>query len=184
MRPEQDAFEQLARQGNLVPVVREILADLDTPLSLYRRLDDGRTTFLLESVEGAEKWARYSFIGVGARAIFRARGTQVEWTQGDATTRFDAGPDPLAFLRDRLREKRPAWPEGLELPRFVGGAVGMSPSGLEATIWSRTLLHCRPKLKYIPPVYSCLSIGNAGTSDTALGEGFSFRTCRFFLLNS
>jgi anthranilate synthase component 1 len=125
LRPEQDAFEQLARQGNLVPVVREILADLDTPLSLYRRLDDGRTTFLLESVEGAEKWARYSFIGVGARAIFRARGTQVEWTRGDATTRFDAGPDPLAFLRDRLREKRPAWPEGLELPRFVGGAVGM-----------------------------------------------------------
>ena len=66
-------------------VVREILADLDTPLSLYRRLDDGRTSFLLESVQGGEKWARYSFIGTGARAIFRARGPEVEWSEGDHT---------------------------------------------------------------------------------------------------
>ena len=57
LRPSQDEFESLASRGNLIPVVREIVADMDTPLSLFRRLDDGRTAFLLESVEGGEKWA-------------------------------------------------------------------------------------------------------------------------------
>jgi anthranilate synthase component 1 len=95
----------LARQGNHIPVVREILADLDTPLSLFRKIDDGRTAFLLESVEGGEKWARYSFLGVGARAIFRAFGSRVEWVEGGETEIIQ--------------------PEDFSLPRFVGGAVGM-----------------------------------------------------------
>jgi anthranilate synthase component 1 len=123
-RPSQEAFKALATRGNLIPVVREILADLDTPLSLFRRLDDGRTSFLLESVEGGEKWARYSFIGTGARAIFRARGRDVEWSQGGTTERIRVDGDPLEVLREKLAELRPAVPEGLELPRFVGGAVG------------------------------------------------------------
>ncbi len=125
LRPAPDAFERLAHRGNLVPVVREILADLDTPLSLYRRLDDGRTTFLLESVEGGEKWARYSFIGVGARAIFRSRAGSVEWVEGDRIETIDADGDPLAILRDRLAARQPALPEGVDLPPFLGGAVGM-----------------------------------------------------------
>jgi len=124
LRPSQEEFERLSTQGTLVPVVREILADLDTPLSLFRKLDDGRTTFLLESMEGGEKWGRYSFIGVGARAIFRARGRQVEWTEGDETRRVETPGDPLELLRERLARMRPALPEGLALPRFLGGAVG------------------------------------------------------------
>ena len=123
-RPSQEAFIALATRGNLIPVVREILADLDTPLSLFRRLDDGRTSFLLESVEGGEKWARYSFIGTGSRAIFRARGREVEWTEAGKTERFDVVGDPLEVLREKLARFRPVVPEGLELPRFVGGAVG------------------------------------------------------------
>ena len=59
LRPSLEQFEALARRGNLIPVAREILADLDTPLSLFRRLDDGATSFLFESVQGGEKWARY-----------------------------------------------------------------------------------------------------------------------------
>jgi anthranilate synthase component I len=125
LRPEPHEFGRLALQGNLVPVVREILADLDTPLSLFRALDDGNTAFLLESVEGGEKWARYSFIGTGARAIFRARGRSVEWTEGGETRRFEAPGDPLEVLRARLAEYRPVAPSDLELPRFTGGAVGM-----------------------------------------------------------
>jgi hypothetical protein len=78
LRPSVEQFRSLAARGNLIPVVREILADLDTPLSLFRRLDDGRTAFLLESVQGGENWARYSFLGTGARATFRARGREVE----------------------------------------------------------------------------------------------------------
>ncbi len=123
--PLADECAELATRGNLIPVVREVLADLDTPLSLFRQLDDGATSFLLESVQGGEKWARYSLIGVGSRAQFHARGAAVEWTERGATRRFDAGGDPLAVLRARLAEFRPVTLPGIELPRFTGGAVGM-----------------------------------------------------------
>jgi len=125
LRPSVESFEALASRGNLIPLAREILADLDTPLSIFRKLDDGRTTFLLESVEGGEKWARYSFVGTGARAIFRARGREVEWVEGDHCERVSVSGDPMEFLRAKLARFRPACPEDLELPRFVGGAVGM-----------------------------------------------------------
>lgn len=125
LRPQPDEFARLATQGNLVPVAREILADLETPLSLFRKLDDGRTAFLFESVEGGEKWARYSFIGTGARAIFRARGAEIEWQEGGETQRFTAPGDPLEVLRDRIARFRPVVVPGQELPRFAGGAVGM-----------------------------------------------------------
>ena len=125
LRPSQEVFEDLARRGNLVPVIREIMADHDTPLSLFRRIDDGRTSFLFESVEGGEKWARYSFLGTGARAIFRARGSEVEWSEGGETTRLRATGDPLEILRERLSRVRAAVPDGADLPRFLGGAVGM-----------------------------------------------------------
>lgn len=124
LRPQLDEFASLATQGNLIPVVREILADLETPLSLFRQLDDERTTFLLESVEGGEKWARYSFVGTGSRAIFRARGRQVEWVEEGETRSFEAEGDPLEVLRARLAEYTPVRPPGLDLPRFTGGAVG------------------------------------------------------------
>ena len=125
LRPSPEAFERLATEGNLIPVAREVLADLDTPVSLFRRLDDGRTSFLFESVEGGEKWGRFSFIGTGARAVFRARGRDVEWVRNGDTERIRAEGDPLALLRAELRRLRPVHPEGLELPRFAGGAVGM-----------------------------------------------------------
>ena len=125
LRPSLDRFLELAGTGNCIPVAREILADLDTPLSLFRRLDDGMTTFLLESVEGGEKWARYSFIGTGARAIFRARGRDVEWVEKGETQRVRVDGDPLQFLRDKIARFEPAIPEELDLPRFIGGAVGM-----------------------------------------------------------
>ena len=124
-RPQAEEFADLATQGNLIPVVREILADLDTPLSLFRRLDDGRTTFLFESVEGGEKWARYSFVGVGSRAVFRARGQEVEWSEGGKTQRFQAAGDPMEELRARLAAVHPVALPGDPLPRFTGGAVGM-----------------------------------------------------------
>ena len=125
LRTSPEQFEELARRGRHVPVLREILADLDTPLSLFRKLDDGRTAFLLESVEGGEKWARYSFLGVGARATFSARGRQVEWSEGGRTETLTAEGDPLEILRERLRAFAAAKPEGSALPRFLGGAVGM-----------------------------------------------------------
>ena len=105
--------------------MRELLADMDTPLSLFRRLDDGRVSFLFESVEGGEKWSRYSFIGTGARAIFRARGREIEWEEDGRTERTTARGDPLEFLRAKLAALHPVPAEGDALPRFLGGAVGM-----------------------------------------------------------
>ena len=125
LRPSLEQFQELATQGNLIPVAREILADLDTPLSLFRRIDDGTASFLLESVQGGEKWARYSFMGMGTRAGFRARGRRIEWTERGETSVVEVEGDPLEFLRDRLAALRPVQPQGLDLPRFVGGAVGM-----------------------------------------------------------
>jgi anthranilate synthase component 1 len=125
LRPSQEVFEQHARRGNLVPVVRELLADMDTPVSLFRRLDDGRTSFLFESVEGGEKWGRYSFIGTGARAIFRARGGDVEWEEGGRVFRTHVDGDPLEFLRAKLAALHPVPPADDALPRFLGGAVGL-----------------------------------------------------------
>ncbi len=125
LRPSREQFEDLASKGNLIPVMREIMADLDTPLSIFRRLDDERTSFLLESVEGGEKWARYSFIGTGARAIFRARGSEVEWLEDGRCERHVEPGDPLEFLRRKLAQIEPAHPDDVELPRFIGGAVGM-----------------------------------------------------------
>ena len=108
-----------------MPVVREVLADCDTPLSVFRKLDDGSTSFLLESVEGGERWARYSFIGTGARAIFRARGSHVEWVEGGRCERSEAPGDPLEVLRHKLAELSAVTLEGVDLPPFLGGAVGM-----------------------------------------------------------
>jgi len=125
LRPSLEQFESLARRANWIPLSREILADLDTPLSLFRRLDDGESSFLLESVEGGEKWARYSFIGSGARARFRARGRRVEWEEAGETQRFEVDGDPLEFLREKLATFDAVAPGDLGLPRFVGGAVGM-----------------------------------------------------------
>ena len=125
LRPSPEEFADLAKRGNWIPVVREILADLDTPLSLFRRLDDGETSFLLESVQGGEKWARYSFMGTGARASFRARGGEIEWVEKGRSEKVRVEGDPLEYLRAKLAECRHVQPEGLALPRFIGGAVGM-----------------------------------------------------------
>jgi anthranilate synthase component 1 len=129
LRPSLEEFESCSRRGNLIPVAREILVDLDTPLSLFRRLDDGRTSFLLESVEGGEKWARYSFLGSGARATFTAHGREVAWVEWIGGERYSeevtTPGDPLEFLRGKLRSLHHVTPEGIEWPRFIGGAVGM-----------------------------------------------------------
>src|SRR5437016_13256219 len=75
--PDFDTFRVLAEQGNLIPVYREILADLETPVSAFLKIDDGGDAFLLESVEGAEKWGRYSFLGVAPDQVLISKGRRV-----------------------------------------------------------------------------------------------------------
>ncbi len=127
VRPDRAEFRALARRGAPVPLVREVLADLDTPLSAFLKIDDGETAFLFESMEGGERWSRYSFIGVGSRARFLARGGRVEISRPGLPPRVvtlppDHSEDPLGLLRDLLGELRPLELPGL--PPFAGGAVG------------------------------------------------------------
>lgn len=105
--PSREEFLRLSREGNIIPVRADLLADLETPVSAYAKLRSAGPAFLLESVEGGEHVSRYSFIGCNPRKIFRAR-------PGEA--------DPLATLQQELANYRPvAVPD---LPPFTGGAVG------------------------------------------------------------
>ncbi len=133
--PDFNEFERKAKEGNLIPVYREILADLDTPLSAFLKLK-GKTGFLLESVEGGEKWARYSFIGSDPFLIIEGKrktltikkGRQKEKVKFDnvGTTclpdRQARFRDPLEIISAELKKYKPVIMPGL--PRFFGGFVG------------------------------------------------------------
>jgi anthranilate synthase component 1 len=120
--PDLREFRKLAEKGNLIPVYREILADMETPVSAFRKIDDGRYSFLLESVEGGEKWARYSFLGSGPSIVIRSSGNSVEIIRKGRKERRSFDRDPLEAVKDILAEYRPVPNPGL--PRFYGGAVG------------------------------------------------------------
>ncbi len=119
--PTRDTFCALAEKGNLIPVYREIMADMDTPVSAFRKLDDGRFSYLLESIEGGEKWGRYSFLGSAPSVIIRSKGNLVE-TITDGILASKEAADPLACVKELLAQFTPVEVEGL--PRFFGGAVG------------------------------------------------------------
>jgi anthranilate synthase component 1 len=119
--PDFTTFLELSSRGNLIPVYREIMADMDTPVSAFKKLDDGRFSFLLESIEGGEKWARYSFLGSTPSMIVRSKGSCVEIIENGVTTTLSSD-DPLRCVRDVMARFTPVEVEGL--PRFFGGAVG------------------------------------------------------------
>ncbi|MBC7961695.1 MAG: anthranilate synthase component I [Steroidobacteraceae bacterium] len=119
--PRLDNFCSLAKTGNLIPVYREIMADLDTPVSAFKKLDDGQFSYLLESIEGGEKWGRYSFLGSSPSVIIRSKGNLIEIINDGVTTSRNA-PDPLDCIRELLARYIPVEVDGL--PRFFGGAVG------------------------------------------------------------
>jgi anthranilate synthase component 1 len=126
--PSREGFVEAVKEGNLIPVYRELLADGDTPVSAYAALAGGDHSFLLESVVGGSTWAAYSFVGVAPRAVVRWRGgtAAVTWYDVDAggppRTAEWAAADPTAALAEVLGELRPVVMPGL--PRFWGGAVG------------------------------------------------------------
>jgi len=120
--PSLDEFLALAERGNLIPVYREILADMETPVSAFKKIDNGNTSFLLESIEGGEKWARYSFLGSGPARIFRCRGQHYEILSGGEIEEQGESKDPLDVMRRFMAPYHPVEVEGL--PRFFGGFVG------------------------------------------------------------
>ena len=117
-----ERFRELARDSRLVPVWTELLFDVDTAVTAYARLARAPYGFLLESVVGGERWARYSFLGTDPAAVWRLRGDQATWWTRDGGWGPVEAADPLADLSRRLEAYRPA--SVPELPRFWGGAVG------------------------------------------------------------
>jgi anthranilate synthase component I len=121
-QPSFDEFRQKAKKGNLIPVYREILADMETPVSAFLKIDDGRHSFLLESMEGGEKWARYSFLGSRPSVIVKSFGRTAEVIRNGKKERLPFDHDPLEVIKDLLSAYAPV-PDH-SLPRFFGGAVG------------------------------------------------------------
>jgi anthranilate synthase component 1 len=121
--PSLDEFRQKAGEGNLIPVYRELLADMLTPVSAFMRVDNGEYSFLLESVQGGEKWARYSFLGSGPSTIVCTKGkTGYFIKDGETTEQKHISGDPVDFLKEKMAGFAPVEVSGL--PRFFGGAVG------------------------------------------------------------
>jgi len=125
--PSFEAFSALCSQGNLIPVRCEVLADLETPVSAFlklRRANPGSDAFLLESVEGGENLARYSFLGVASRGYLKTRGREVWYAFDGHEEHFELEPgrDPLHIVESTLARFRYVKDAGL--PRFPGGAVG------------------------------------------------------------
>ncbi|MBT4328894.1 MAG: anthranilate synthase component I [Gammaproteobacteria bacterium] len=120
---EQSRFDQLAAQGhNRIPLTREILADMDTPLSAYRKLAEGAWSYLFESVQGGEKWGRYSIIGLPAKTILRVRGQQITIETDGVEVESIHSDDPLSWIEAYRQQFDVAQCEGF--PRFTGGLVG------------------------------------------------------------
>jgi anthranilate synthase component 1 len=134
--PRLEEFQKLATQGNLIPVTRRLLADIETPLSAYRKIRGAGESFLFESVEGGEHIGRYSFVGCNPRALIRQTGNRVEIVENGKVIEHFEVVDPRLARSDAPNQVR----DGLEvvervmkkyravpvagLPRFTGGAVG------------------------------------------------------------
>ena len=124
--PTLDEFLKLTAQGNVIPVTRRMLADIETPLSAYRKIRGAGESFLFESVEGGEHLGRYSFVGCNPRAVIRQTENRVEVLEnGKVTETFSIGKDVkdgLVVVERVMKKYRAVAVPGL--PRFTGGAVG------------------------------------------------------------
>jgi anthranilate synthase component 1 len=117
-----DRFIELAARGNLIPVFREIFADLETPVSAFVKMGDTPYSYLLESVQGGEKWGRYTFIGMNPSIVFKYTQGEVSITDGGVEKVVKPQGDPLDELKKVMSRYAPVPVPGL--PRFYGGAVG------------------------------------------------------------
>ena len=119
--PNKKEFMGLAEQGNIIPVYRELLADLDTPISAFLKVDGGEYSYLLESVEGGENVARYSFLGSSPSLIITSKGKEITFTVGGKENTFHT-EDPLKEVKKYMSKFKFVPVKGL--PRFSGGLVG------------------------------------------------------------
>jgi anthranilate synthase component 1 len=121
-KPTLDEVRSLAAEGNLIPIYRELPADLETPVSVYLKLRNGGPSFLLESVEKGEQVGRYSFLGVHPPMTVTAQADQVTIGAAGGSILEETTGDPLNVVKEILSSRKPVRLPGL--PRFIGGAVG------------------------------------------------------------
>ncbi|MBU1171466.1 MAG: chorismate-binding protein [Proteobacteria bacterium] len=121
--PDKKTFCALAEKHNVLPLCIEILADTETPVSLLKKFYTGKgPLFLLESVEGGERWGRYSFLGTSARTQIRVFRDYVEITDNGSCEKIDHQGDPLLVLKNFMARFTPV--DMTDLPRFWGGMTG------------------------------------------------------------
>lgn len=154
MTPEQ--FQALADQGyNRIPVVREVFADLDTPVSTYLKLASGHYSYLFESVQGGEKWGRYSIIGLPASTVLKIAGHHLEVLEHGHVVESRRVEQPLAFVEDFLHRYRvPALPG---LPAFNGGLVGYFGYDTVRYVERRLAKSCPPDVIGVPDILLMVS---------------------------
>ncbi len=116
-------IEQLQQQGyKTAPVMRTVLADYDTPLSVYHKVANQPNTYLLESVQGGEKWGRYSIIGLPCEKRLEVRGNQITLLKNEQVIEQQVADDPLAWI-EAFQQRFSVFPQA-GLPTFSGGLVG------------------------------------------------------------
>ncbi len=120
--PNHEQFNELAKTYNLIPVHKDILADLDTPVSAFRKINRSRYGFLLESVEGGERIARYSFLGDNPSILFQSKGNNVSLRYNGTNVQESTVTDPIESLKTFMSQFHVY--RDPDLPRFFGGAVG------------------------------------------------------------
>jgi len=119
--PSKKEFIKKAKKGNLIPVYKEFVADLETPASAFLKIDTGKYSYLLESVEGGEKLARYSFLGSTPSLVFKSKGKSVEIIRGTRRRKFKSN-NVLTEIKKIVNQYKFVHVRGL--PRFCGGLVG------------------------------------------------------------
>jgi len=119
--PDLEKFKFLSSKGNLIPVYREILADTETPVSATLKLG-GSPSFLLESMVGGEKWARYSFLGSRPSRVIRSWGKKVEIKDNKMGAKIFKVENPFEVIKREITAYNPV--DVIGLPRFYGGLVG------------------------------------------------------------
>ena len=122
IQPVFSRFKMMATRGNLIPVYGEFLADTETPVSAYLKIEDKNYSYLLESADGGTTWGRYSFIGYAPLLVARYKNGQMEVAKNDETLSYCRVENPLTVLRDLVSQYRPV--PSKNLPPFQGGLVG------------------------------------------------------------
>ncbi|MFC4599068.1 anthranilate synthase component I [Cohnella hongkongensis] len=118
---ELQGIKKMAGRYNVIPVVRKLLADTETPIRVFQHLSRDKRAFLLESVEGGAKWARYSYIGTDPFLVLKLKKNRLTLERKGRVEAFETN-EPLQVLREKLRSYRS--PSLAELPPFTGGAIG------------------------------------------------------------